>query len=162
MKKGLLIVLGLVVAFIVWMLVKSKQWANEVKYGVADGWKLLKIGVTEVTVLIPIYIYNPTPFNAIVSDLDLQIYFDGFYLATVRTPGNYALKPKQNSTYPLTFTVSNGQMLKYLGERGYVINDPNWMKNVKVTVVGTVSADVGILKLSKKRVELNQTLKDYT
>jgi len=162
MKKVWFIVIGLVVAFIVWVVVKSKKWAKEVKYGVADGYQLLKIGVSEVKVLLPVYIYNPTPFNAIVSDLDLQIYFDGYFLANVRTPGNYAIKPKSYSTYPLTFSVSTGHLLKYLGERGHVINDPNWLSKVKVSIVGTVSADVGVLRLRNQEVQLNQSLKDYT
>lgn len=161
MKKGWIIGIGIVVALIVGLIVKAKQWFKELKYGIAPGFQLLQVGVREVRVLVPVYIYNPTPFNAIISDMNLRIYFDEYYISTVQVKGNYALRPKEYSTYPLEFKVSTGQVLKYLAERGEVINDPKWTKKVRVSVDGTVTADIGIIKLYNQRVQFNDSLKSY-
>jgi LEA14-like dessication related protein len=163
MKKGWIIaIIGFVIVALVAVIVQAKIWIKKVRYGVAPGFKLLRIGVQEIRVLFPIYIYNPTPFKVIASDLNLNIYFDDFFLATVQTPGNYALNPKSNSTYPLEFSVGTGNLLNYLSVRGYQINDPDWMEKVIVTVDGTISADIGIIKLNNQRIHFTDSLKKLT
>ena len=160
-KKIIFGFLGALVLAAIILAIRAKTWINQVKYGVATGVKPLKIGFNIIKVYMPIYFYNPTPFTIVASNLDVKILFDSHYVSRIKSPSNYKLISKQNSTYPLTVNVDPKEVINLLAERGEIINDPDWLKKVKVTVIGTVTLDVGLFKLNKFPIEFTDSLKYY-
>jgi len=161
MKSKIAIIFGLIVLTIVLLVISVKTWINKIDYGVADGFRIKTLGLKKVTILLPIYINNPTPFKIIVSDLDIDIYFDQLYISKIKTKGNYALLPKQYSTYPLEFQVATKDLIDYLANKGYQINDPEWKSNIEVTLDGNVTVDAGIFRLTNKDFKVVENLKSY-
>jgi len=154
----ILIVAALISGVVVWY--KAKGWAEQIDSGmIPEDIKLSRITTNTVDISIPIWFYNPTPVNLVVSDLDLKIYFDGYFISSVKTPQSYMLKSNQRSTYPLGVQIGIGPVLEYLSNKGYVINDPNWMKKVKITIIGNGTIDVGLLKFKKFPVNFESSLK---
>jgi len=139
---------------------KAKKWISQINYGIASGVKVSKITLQNVSVYVPIWFYNPTPFSFVVSDLDLKIYFNNQYVSSIISPSNYRLNSKVNSTYPLTINVKYADIIKLLAEQGTIINDPDWLSKIQVRIVGTVKIDTGILSL-KQNINITDSLKYY-
>ena len=160
-KKIIYIILASIALGVVMFIFKLKSWIKNIKFGVAEGVRLQKIGLTEINVYLPLWFYNPSPIQAVISDLNLKIFFDGYYISSVKSPKSYLLAPKQNSTYPLDISLSTGQILTYIGDRGYIINDPEWLKKVEITIIGSVTFDLGIVKMKNYPIKIEDNLKSY-
>jgi len=160
-KIVLVSLLGIAVASLIGFYVKAKSYVKEVKYGINIGVKILKIGLKDVQILLPIWIYNPSPINIIVSNLDLRIYLDGYYVSTIKSPSSYQLTSEQKSTYPMTISIKTADVLNLLADKGEIINDPEWLSKVFIKVEGTVTLDLGIVRLNKKKIFIEDSLKKY-
>jgi len=162
MKKYLLVFFGLLITAVVALVIKARQWVNEIEYGMAEGFEILNRSAKGIDMRMPMWIYNPTPFNVIVSKTYLRVYFDNYYMSTIETNSNFQLSSKKNSVLPLIVQVAPKHILRYLSDRGTVINDPNWKKKVKVTVTGRISIELGVFSLRNIPVNFTESLKYYT
>ncbi len=160
-KKIIYIVIASIALGVVMFMFKLKNWIKNIKFGLAQGVHLQKIGLTEIKVYLPLWFYNPSPIEAVISDLNLKIFFDGYYISSVKSPKNYMLASRVNSTYPLEITLSTGQILNYIADRGYVINDPDWLEKVEITIIGSVTFDLGIIKMRNFPIKIEDNLKSY-
>ena len=162
MKKGIIFsIIGIFIVGFIALFVKAKQWVKEIKYGVASGVKLQKISPTSIQVYLPVYFYNPTPLSFILSNLDLKVYFNGYYVSSITAPANYKIVKKKYSTYPLTLDVEPEFLLKLLQDNGSVINDPDWTSKVNVKVIGSAKIDLGLIKINDFPINFEEPLKSY-
>jgi len=160
-KKIILAIVAGLILGVVGVYIKAKSWIKDFKFGIASGVKLTKISLTRIDVYLPLWFYNPAPINAVISNLDLKIYFDGYFISSIKNPKNMVLASKRNSTYPLEISLSTGQILTYLGDRGNIINDPDWLKQVEVTIIGSATFDLGIAKMNNFPIKVVDSLKSY-
>jgi hypothetical protein len=160
-KKILYGILGALVLSVVLFYLKAKSWIKQFKFGIASGVRITKISLTKIDVYLPLWFYNPAPIDAVISDLDLKIFFDGYYISSIKSPKHIALVSKRNSTYPIDISLSIGQALEYLGDRGEIINDPDWLKQVEITIIGSVTFEIGLIKMKKFPIKIVDSLKSY-
>ena len=162
MKKGWIYgIIGAVVLFIVVSAIKVSQWSKKIQYGVANGVKLIGLSGKNVKVLIPLWIFNPTPFSMVISKLDLDIYFNGYYVSKIQSKSNYKIQSKANSTYPLEINVRPMDIIKLLADQGTIIDQGNWLERVEVKVKGKATIDLGLFTLRNFNIELKDSLKYY-
>jgi LEA14-like dessication related protein len=160
-KSWLFIILGVLVATVISLYFKVKTWGKNVTYGIADGVKLNNISVKGISVFLPIWIYNPTPMNIVISNLDLKVYFNGYYVSNIQSRSNYQLLNKRNSTYPLLINVDPASTLKLLAEQGQIINEKDWLDQINVRVEGSVKMDFGLISINNLKINLEDSLKTY-
>lgn len=160
-KIVLVALLGMAVATTVGLYFRSKSYLKEIKYGISTGVKLLRIGLKDIQILLPIWLYNPTPINIVVSNLDLRIYMNGYYVSTITSPKSYQLTSGQKSTYPLIISIKTGDVLNLLENEGQIINDQDWLSKVIIRVEGTVTVDLGLFRLNRKKIFIEDSLKKY-
>jgi LEA14-like dessication related protein len=164
MKKGakiaLFSIIGVLILSVVIGYIKAKKWISEIRYGLANGVRITQFTVQNVSILLPIWFYNPSPFSLVVSDLDLRIYLNNEFVSTIKSPSNYRLNSKVNSTYPITINVKYRDIINLLAKHGAVIDDPDWLKKVNVRVVGDVKLDVGLFSMRRK-INIEDSLKSY-
>ncbi len=162
MKKGYIyLIVGLLVATIVTTIIKVNLWSKQIKYGIANGVKLLGLSGSKISIFLPIWIYNPTPFSMVASNLNLRVYFNGYPVTTIQSSESYKIKSKDYSTYPLTVNVIPQDVLKLLAEQGTIIDEPNWLKKVDVRLLGTITLDVGIFRIKDFEIDYTDSLKSY-
>jgi LEA14-like dessication related protein len=155
------IVIGMVALAVVGLVMKAKSWQSKVEYGIGKGVKILGLNGKNISVLIPIYIYNPTPFKVIISNLDLDIYFNGFKVSTIESRSNYALPPQKYSTYPITVLIKPMDVINLLADQGAIIDQPDWLKKVNVRILGSVSWYAGVFTIKDYKIDLTDSLKSY-
>jgi hypothetical protein len=161
MKKRTLIILAVIVGIIVTIYLSFRSWIQKVQYGVDKGVKLKKISVRNIIVYLPIYFYNPSSLNIVVSNLDLKVFMDNYFVTNITSRGNYELRSKQYSTYPIDINIAPGDLLKILSEKGQVIDDPDWLKDVNVNVQGTATFDLGFIRIPNVPINFSDSLKYY-
>lgn len=161
MKKWIIIAVALLVASVVAVYFKAKKWMSEINYGFAEGFKYNGLVNKSIELIVPIWIYNPTPVSVVFSDLDLKVFMNGVHVSNIQSSSNYKIASKRNSTYPLTVKVDPKALINLLAEQGAVIDQQDWMKKVMIRVEGTITADVGIFKLKNYHIEMNDSLKSY-
>jgi len=155
------IIVGSIIGLVVGAFFKVKNWISKIDYGVADGVSLEKVTAQGITVLLPIWIYNPSPFNLVFSNLDLKIYFNGFYVSNIKSPKTYMIASKRNSTYPLYVNIDPKATISLLAQQGQIINEKDWLEKVTVKVEGTVTAEIGVIRVNKLKIDLTDSLKYY-
>jgi LEA14-like dessication related protein len=155
------IVIGIVVLSVVGLVIKAKSWKDNFKYGLANGIKLLGLNGKNISVLIPIYIYNPTPFKMVVSDLNLDVYFNGFKVSTIQSRSNYALTSQEYSTYPITVLIKPMDVINLLADQGAIIDQPDWLKKVNVRILGSVTMYAGVFTIKDYEIDITDSLKSY-
>jgi LEA14-like dessication related protein len=160
-KTWLFTILAVVVATAVGIYLKVRSWAKQIDYGVADGVQLEQLSYEGIKVLLPIWIYNPAPFDVVFSNLNLRIYFNDYYVSTIHSKKNYKIASKQNSTYPIMVTLDPKATLHLLAEQGQIIDEKNWLEKVTVRVEGSVDMDFGLLRINNYDIELVDSLKSY-
>ena len=160
-KTWIFIILGVLIATVIGVFLKAKSWGKSVVYGVANGVTIKNISFSGMNILLPIWIYNPAPINIILSNLDLKIYFNDYYVSKIQSPSNYQIKKKQNSTYPLMVNIDAKSTLKLLAEQGQIINEKDWLEMVNVKVIGTVTMDLGLVTITNFKINVEDSLKTY-
>jgi len=162
-KKILYGLLAGIVLTIVLLTIKFKSWKKEFKFGIASGVRFTKIGLTNIQIHLPLWFYNPSPIQAVISNLDLKIFFNGTYISSIKSPANYLLASKRNSTYPLDISLSTGQILNWIAEHGYMIEVDNtdWLKKVDIVIIGNVTLDLGLVKMKNIPIKIEDNLKTY-
>lgn len=162
MKKGwIYAIVGVLVVGIVTTIIKINQWSKQIKYGIAEGVEILGFSGSNISVLVPMWIYNPTPFSMVASNLNLKVYFNGYPVSTIKSQSNYKIKSKDYSTYPLNVNVIPQDVLKLIAEQGTIIDEPNWLKKVDVRLLGTVTLDIGIFQIRDFEIDYTDNLKTY-
>ena len=154
-------IVGVLILSVVLLVLKIKSLAKNIKIGITNGVAITKIGVKVIQIRLPIWFYNPFPNNIIVSDLDLKIYFEDYYVSTVKSPNNYKLESTKNSIYPILIDIEPRHLLKMLSDKGYMIDDPDWLNKVNVKIIGDVTADLGLMRLNNFPISLEDSLKSY-
>ena len=161
MNKKALLIVAVIVGIIVTIYLSFRSWLKKVEYGVANGVRLKKISARNIIVYLPIYFYNPSTLNIIVSNLNLKVFMDNYFVTNITSSGNYQLRSKEYSTYPIDINIAPGDLLKILSEKGQVINDPDWLKSVNVNVQGTATFDLGFIRIPNVPINFSDSLKYY-
>jgi LEA14-like dessication related protein len=139
-----------------------RGWLNKLDYGIdVAKIKILHIGFDNVQMKLPVWIYNPSPFNIIIKSFHLNLYINGQYLAKVNSDNTYMIKGKASSQYPLIINIPSASLISILKDYGAVIDEPNWQKRVNISVDGTISLESGIVTANKIKLKFDDTLKNW-
>jgi LEA14-like dessication related protein len=161
MKKTLTFIAGAVVLIFVLGYLRMRYILGKVEYGIAKGVKPEKLSFREVVVYLPIWIYNPTGSSIVLSNLDLNIFMDKVYVSSITSNQSYRLNPDQKTTYPMTISIKPADIIELLRQKGQVIDDPDWLSKIEVTVMGSVDMDLGWIALKKIPVKFSDNLRYY-
>jgi LEA14-like dessication related protein len=162
MKNKLVYIIGGIIALVLAGWVAVRSWMNRIQYGIdAAGIKITHLGFDSVQLKLPVWIYNPTPFDVVIKGFNVEIYIDDIYAATLNTDANYMLKSKVASQYPLLVNLPTAPLIQILKEKGAVIDQPNWQEKVRISVVGSVGMESGIVNINRMSVNFDDSLKNW-
>lgn len=163
-QKKLIIIVSAIIGFVIISYLSIRRWIKSLEYGLASGVKINRVNfqnILSISILLPFYFYNPTPFNLVVSNMNLDVFFDGLKMSEILFEGTFKLKSKQRSNLPFNVNLNVQDVINYLAEKGENINDPDWIKKTKVTMIGTIDVDLGIFNLKKVPFNYTDSLKYY-
>jgi LEA14-like dessication related protein len=126
----------------VYVYMKYQEWIDKVKYGIAEGVKLKSMDFKSSDVIIPIFVYNPSPFSFIASKLRLNIYVNGIFIGNITT-GSYKIKPNLQTTLQLNLRTNNENILELLSEQGSIFVSSDWKEEVNFRVTGLIDVYSG-------------------
>ena len=162
MKSKLILILAGISALAVASYLSIRSWMAKMKFGIKPASiSLSHIGWDSVEIILPVWVYNPTPFNVIVTGMNIKVYIQGSYLATLTSNNHYMIKSKIASEYPVLISLPTSTLLKVLSEHGTAIDDPNWKSKVTLAVQGTVSLESGVVALNNLKLDFDDTLKGW-
>lgn len=162
MKSKLILILAGISALAVAGYLSVRSWMKKLKFGIKPTeMSLSHIGWDAVEIILPIWIYNPTPLNIIVTGMNIKVYIQGTYLATLTSNNKYMIKSKIASEYPVLISLPTSDLLKVLSEHGTAIDDPNWKSKVKLAVQGSVSLESGVVVLNNLKLDFDDTLQGW-
>jgi LEA14-like dessication related protein len=161
MKNWVAIAIGVVIFSVVALYIRVRTWASQIEYGITSGVKLIAISTKNIVVRIPLYFYNPTPIEFVVSNLNIAVYFNDYFISQIVSDKNYAIRPKENSTYPVDINVPPNYVLKFLSEQGILINDQDWLDKVNVKLIGKITVSVGPFTIRNIPFNVEDSLRNY-
>ena len=162
MKGKIILILAGISALAVVGYVSVRSWMKKIKFGIKPGSiSLSHIGWDSVEIILPVWVYNPTPLNIIVTGMNIKVYIQGTYLATLTSNNQYMIKSKVASEYPILILLPTSTLLKVLSEHGTAIDDPDWKSKVRLAAQGTVSIESGVVALNNLKLDLDDTLKGW-
>jgi LEA14-like dessication related protein len=139
-----------------------KSWIDKIDFGVKSSEiKLLALNFQQIQLRVPMWVYNPTPFNIIIKKFDINVYIDDVFIAKMVSDNNYMIKTHVASEYPIIVVASTPQVLDILKERGTIIDEPNWMEKVNIRIDGTVSIESGVVNVNRLKVNFDDKLKNW-
>lgn len=161
MKKTTLII-SLIIGFIVLSYVSIRRWITQIDWGVKSAdIEVKKIGLSSIDLKIPIWVYNPTPFDVIITHFNFNIYLNGMFLSNLTSSTNYRLISKYASEFPIMVSIPTRDLLKILERHGGVIDQPKWKEKVRVQVDGTFSAESGVVAINNYAISFDDSLKNW-
>jgi len=163
-KSKLYLIIGSIVGLLILSYISIRKWIRSIEYGIASGVKINDFRFQNIftfKLTLPMYFYNPTPFNLVLGNLDLDLYFDNIKMSKIILERSFKLKSKSRSNLPFEVTIKGQDIINYLAEKGEQVSDPDWLKKTRVRIEGTVDVDLGVLKIRKIPINFSDSLKYY-
>jgi LEA14-like dessication related protein len=161
--KRLGIISGVFLAVIIVLYARLRSKLKKVQFGLKpEKIKVTQWNLQSVRILLPIWIYNPSNADVILKNLDLGVYIDKLFLASIESGEKYMLKGGIASEYPVEITVPYTNLLNVLKERGVMLDDPAWTTKVNIAIAGKVGMETGLLSLNNIRVDVEDNVQNWT
>jgi LEA14-like dessication related protein len=162
MKPKIIIIISVVFGFLALSYIAVRSWINRIKFGLkVKNLKINKIGWQNINITLPLWMYNPSPFDIVIKNVNLNVYIDGTYLATLSTTQGYMIKSKVASEHPIAINIPTNQLLDILKDKGAMIEDPNWMEKVSISLDGSIGLEAGLINIPKWKIHFDDTLQSW-
>lgn len=161
MNKTNIIALFLGVSILIGFFVRNKiqKAIKELDYGVAPGIKVSDFNFDSSTLILPIWVYNPTNLKMIISNLELDCFINKLFVGKVKLDRSFAITPNGKSIVPLQIELKNTQAFQIIIDNQKYIQAGTWRDKIELSLRGSLRAESGIVYISRIPVSIDGNYK---
>lgn len=145
MKRVLIIAVTVLVLFAFYMRNQLRRAVDELDYGVAPGLKVTNFSFGESKLILPVWINNPTNFNMLFSNMEIDVFVNKIYAGKATLTKGYEVLKQERSIIPFEVQIDNVNAMQILLTVNQFLDSKNWRDKVNISFRGRFRAESGLL-----------------
>lgn len=159
MRKFILISAVVLVLFAMYMRNQLRRAVDDLDYGIAPGLKVTNFSFGDSTLILPMWINNPTNFSILLSNMEIDVFVNKIYAGKAQLNRGYVVEKQARSIIPFEVKLDNVNAMQILLTVNQFLDSKNWRDKVNISFRGRFRAESGLLYFNNVPVSADGSYK---